>query len=51
MVLLWLLISKLDVPEATHGAPCSVQVIAPRFRDEECLRAMEIIDAVLEKDN
>ncbi|KAJ4172156.1 hypothetical protein NW754_002344 [Fusarium falciforme] len=39
------------VPEATHGAPCSVQVIASRFRDEECLRAMEIINAVLHKDN
>ncbi|KAI3537871.1 amidase [Colletotrichum filicis] len=31
-------------PEATDGAPCSLQVIAPRFYDEECLNAMRIID-------
>ncbi|KAF5017249.1 hypothetical protein F66182_10843 [Fusarium sp. NRRL 66182] len=34
-------------PEVLHGAPCSIQVAAPRFRDEECLRAMKIIDQVL----
>ncbi|KAF7548131.1 hypothetical protein G7Z17_g7278 [Cylindrodendrum hubeiense] len=31
-------------PEALHGAPCTLQIIAPRFRDEECLNAMRIID-------
>jgi len=31
-------------PEAIDGAPCAIQVIAPRFRDEECLQAMRIID-------
>lgn len=36
-----------DIPEATHGAPCAVQIIAPRFRDEECLEAVGIIDKIL----
>ncbi|KAK1985958.1 amidase [Colletotrichum cereale] len=31
-------------PEACDGAPCAIQVVAPRFRDEECLQAMRIID-------
>ncbi|KAK2035599.1 amidase [Colletotrichum zoysiae] len=31
-------------PEACDGAPCAIQVAAPRFRDEECLQAMRIID-------
>ncbi|OHF00182.1 amidase [Colletotrichum orchidophilum] len=31
-------------PEESDGAPCSIQVIAPRFHDEECLEAMRIID-------
>ncbi|KAJ4259007.1 hypothetical protein NW764_016273 [Fusarium oxysporum] len=31
-------------PEACDGAPCALQVIAPRFRDEECLKAMRVID-------
>ncbi|TIC89846.1 Acetamidase [Colletotrichum higginsianum] len=31
-------------PEASDGAPCAIQVVAPRFRDEECLQAMRIID-------
>ncbi|KAK7414029.1 hypothetical protein QQX98_007061 [Neonectria punicea] len=31
-------------PEALHGAPCALQIVAPRYRDEECLRAMRIID-------
>ncbi|KAH6684939.1 acetamidase [Plectosphaerella plurivora] len=34
-------------PEATDGAPCAVQVIAPRYHDEECLAAMKVIDNVL----
>ncbi|KAL6924167.1 hypothetical protein ACHAPO_011495 [Fusarium lateritium] len=32
------------VPEETDGAPCAIQIVAPRFRDEECLQAMQIID-------
>ncbi|RGP69382.1 hypothetical protein FLONG3_7778 [Fusarium longipes] len=32
------------IPEATHGAPCALQIVAPRFRDEECLQAMKIVD-------
>ncbi|KAM0341695.1 hypothetical protein ACHAPU_009943 [Fusarium lateritium] len=35
------------IPEATDGAPCAVQIIAPRFRDEECLQAMGIIDKAI----
>ncbi|KXH59315.1 hypothetical protein CSAL01_11001 [Colletotrichum salicis] len=35
------------IPEATDGAPCTVQLIAPRFRDEECLEAVGIIDKIL----
>ncbi|KAL4994089.1 fatty-acid amide hydrolase [Aspergillus recurvatus] len=31
-------------PNAVDGAPCAIQVITPRFRDEECLRAARIID-------
>ncbi|KAK1593448.1 amidase [Colletotrichum navitas] len=31
-------------PKACDGAPCAIQVTAPRFRDEECLQAMRIID-------
>ncbi|KAL4972618.1 amidase signature domain-containing protein [Aspergillus desertorum] len=31
-------------PNAVDGAPCVIQVITPRFRDEECLRAARIID-------
>ncbi|KAF9731767.1 hypothetical protein PMIN02_008376 [Paraphaeosphaeria minitans] len=34
-------------PDSCDGAPCAVQVVAPRLRDEECLRAMRIIDKVL----
>ncbi|KAK7182854.1 hypothetical protein DPSP01_011982 [Paraphaeosphaeria sporulosa] len=34
-------------PDACEGAPCAVQVVAPRLQDEECLRAMRIIDKVL----
>ncbi|WZH45270.1 amidase signature domain-containing protein [Fusarium acuminatum] len=35
------------IPEATDGAPCAVQIIAPRFRDEECLQAMSIVDRAI----
>ncbi|KAB5515363.1 amidase signature domain-containing protein [Coniochaeta sp. 2T2.1] len=31
-------------PEALDGMPCAIQVIAPRFQDEECLNALRIID-------
>ncbi|KAF4815371.1 Acetamidase [Colletotrichum tropicale] len=31
-------------PEASDGAPCSIQVVAPRFHDEQCLEAIRIID-------
>ncbi|KAK7976283.1 hypothetical protein PG989_014746 [Apiospora arundinis] len=34
-------------PELQDGAPCSVQVITPTFKDEECLHAATIIDEVL----
>ncbi|KAL1602470.1 hypothetical protein SLS60_005886 [Paraconiothyrium brasiliense] len=34
-------------PDATNGAPCAIQVVAPRLQDEECLQAMRIIDKVL----
>ncbi|EXA30938.1 hypothetical protein FOVG_17715 [Fusarium oxysporum f. sp. pisi HDV247] len=35
------------IPEVTDGAPCAIQIIAPRFRDEECLRAMNIVDKTI----
>ncbi|EGU77586.1 hypothetical protein FOPG_15002 [Fusarium oxysporum f. sp. conglutinans race 2 54008] len=35
------------IPEATDGAPTAIQIIAPRFRDEECLRAMNIVDKAI----
>ncbi|KAI9925651.1 hypothetical protein ASPWEDRAFT_113022 [Aspergillus wentii DTO 134E9] len=31
-------------PAAVDGAPCSIQVIAPRFQDEKCLFGARIID-------
>ncbi|KAL4864260.1 hypothetical protein BDV12DRAFT_205843 [Aspergillus spectabilis] len=31
-------------PHAVDGAPCAIQVIAPRFQDEKCLWASRIID-------
>ncbi|KAK8131123.1 hypothetical protein PG984_007561 [Apiospora sp. TS-2023a] len=34
-------------PELQDGAPCAVQIITPTFKDEECLHAASIIDAVL----
>jgi amidase len=37
------------IPEATDGAPCAIQVIAPRYHDEECLAAMKIIDEELKR--
>ncbi|KAN0108812.1 amidase [Hyaloscypha variabilis] len=34
-------------PKAFDGAPCAIQVVAPRFQDEQCLFASRIIDDVL----
>ncbi|KAA8650657.1 hypothetical protein EYZ11_002805 [Aspergillus tanneri] len=31
-------------PELVDGAPCALQVIAPRYKDEECLLAAKVID-------
>ncbi|OJJ68039.1 hypothetical protein ASPBRDRAFT_185904 [Aspergillus brasiliensis CBS 101740] len=31
-------------PNAVDGAPCAIQVIAPRFQDEKCLSAARVID-------
>ncbi|KAL2841028.1 amidase signature domain-containing protein [Aspergillus pseudoustus] len=31
-------------PDAVDGAPCAVQIIAPRFQDEKCLWAAGVID-------
>ncbi|KAL3477587.1 fatty-acid amide hydrolase [Aspergillus californicus] len=31
-------------PEAVDGAPCSIQIITPRFQDEKCLAAARVID-------
>ncbi|EEY19601.1 acetamidase [Verticillium alfalfae VaMs.102] len=41
---------KIDIPEAADGAPCAIQIVAPRFHDEECLQAMELIDKELRQD-
>ncbi|KAK1657825.1 amidase signature domain-containing protein, partial [Colletotrichum godetiae] len=38
-------------PDATDGAPCSIQVVAPRFHDEECLEAMRIIDRDIQRES
>ncbi|KAM0605258.1 hypothetical protein ACHAP1_004873 [Verticillium nonalfalfae] len=38
------------IPEAADGAPCAIQIVAPRFHDEECLQAMELIDKELRQD-
>ncbi|KAJ5280799.1 general amidase-B [Penicillium angulare] len=35
------------IPTDVDGAPCSVQVITPYFRDEACLRAANIIDKAI----
>ncbi|CAI7663578.1 unnamed protein product [Penicillium glandicola] len=34
-------------PDEVDGAPCAIQVITPRFQDEKCLWAADIIDRVL----
>ncbi|KAH7029877.1 amidase signature domain-containing protein [Microdochium trichocladiopsis] len=34
-------------PEAVDGVPCAVQIITPRFRDEQCLAAAKIVDSIL----
>ncbi|KAJ5142820.1 uncharacterized protein N7515_001607 [Penicillium bovifimosum] len=35
------------IPEQVDGAPCAIQVVTPRFQDEKCLWAADIIDKVL----
>lgn len=35
---------RTDVPEEVDGAPCALQVIAPRFLDEKCLAAAAVMD-------
>lgn len=39
-----MLMTYIDVPDATDGAPCALQLITPRFQDEKCLAAARIID-------
>ncbi|OQE39114.1 hypothetical protein PENCOP_c007G08507 [Penicillium coprophilum] len=34
-------------PDEVNGAPCAIQVITPRFQDEKCLWAADIIDRAL----
>ncbi|KXJ92494.1 amidase signature domain-containing protein [Microdochium bolleyi] len=34
-------------PDVVDGAHCGVQVITPRFQDEQCLAAAKIVDTVL----
>ncbi|KAJ5824141.1 Amidase [Penicillium robsamsonii] len=34
-------------PDEVDGAPCAIQIITPRFQDEECLWAADIIDRAL----
>lgn len=41
--------NAVDDPAATDRAPCAVQVVAPKFKDEECLRAAAMIDHVLKQ--
>ena len=36
--------ASIDEPESVDGMPCAIQVIAPRFQDEECLDALRVID-------
>ncbi|CAL5873664.1 uncharacterized protein PFLUO_LOCUS7946 [Penicillium psychrofluorescens] len=36
-------------PDEVDGAPCAVQVVAPRFQDERCLWAAEIIDRAIQE--
>ncbi|KAJ5996301.1 hypothetical protein N7499_007384 [Penicillium canescens] len=35
------------IPDEVDGAPCAIQVITPRFQDEKCLWAADIIDKAL----
>ncbi|KAJ5579858.1 general amidase-B [Penicillium hispanicum] len=34
-------------PEEVDGAPCAIQIITPKFQDEKCLWAADIIDKAL----
>ncbi|KAJ5733144.1 Amidase, partial [Penicillium manginii] len=35
------------IPDEVDGAPCAIQVVTPRFQDEACLRAADIIDRAI----
>lgn len=39
----------VDEPEDVDGAPCAVQIVTPRFMDEQCLAYAEIIERDLQK--
>lgn len=39
----------VDEPEDVDGAPCALQIITPRFLDEQCLAYAEIIERDLHK--
>jgi len=41
------LLTVTDNPEEVHGAPCSIQLVAPRFQDEKCMEVAKIIDKIL----
>ncbi len=41
------LTASLDDPIMNDGAPCAVQIVARRFKDEECLHAARVVDKVL----
>jgi amidase len=40
---------RTDDPELMAGAPVALQLIGPRLGDEQLLRDVEMIDAVLNK--
>ncbi|KAJ5675544.1 hypothetical protein N7462_008441 [Penicillium macrosclerotiorum] len=35
------------IPEELDGAPCAIQIVTPRFQDEKCLAAAEIIEKAI----
>lgn len=37
----------LDHPEEVDGAPCAIQIVTPRFQDEKCLAAAELIEQAI----
>jgi amidase len=36
-----------DYPDEVDGAPCAIQIITPRFQDEKCLAAAELIEKAI----